>query len=287
MKVALLGTAPSSCRKAPFADPSWFIWGCSPGLYPVCPRADAWFEVHRWEPPVIGKPDQQVPWFTPEYVLWLARLKCPVWVGGSVPDLPNAKPLPWQELTDKYGDFFFTSSLSWMAAMAMEAIFVNRELLAAKDPRAIEGEDAIGFWGVDMSATEEYGYQRAGCQFFATLAASKGIRIVTPPESDLMMPPPLYGICEWSNRHIKLTCRKNELLSRKAALEEQKRVVEVSLSHTVGQIDDMNYHLGTWIHEGERKGTKFEEMFVSPPVVAPAPAETESADWGPAEPPAP
>ena len=72
MKIALVGSAPSSVRLAPFDDPSWDIWGCSPGAYPVFAqkRVDMFFELHRWEPPVVGRADQQVPWFTPEYVQW-------------------------------------------------------------------------------------------------------------------------------------------------------------------------------------------------------------------------
>jgi hypothetical protein len=32
-KIAVMGSAPSSVALAPFGDPSWEIWGCSPGLY--------------------------------------------------------------------------------------------------------------------------------------------------------------------------------------------------------------------------------------------------------------
>ena len=31
LKIALVGTAPSSRMLAPYNDPSWKIWGCSPG----------------------------------------------------------------------------------------------------------------------------------------------------------------------------------------------------------------------------------------------------------------
>src|SRR5215831_4146159 len=46
LKVALIGTAPSSRMLAPYNDPSWKIWGCSPGNMKILPRADVWFEVH-------------------------------------------------------------------------------------------------------------------------------------------------------------------------------------------------------------------------------------------------
>ena len=88
MKIAILGSAPSSLSLAPFGDETWKIWGCSPGVYPFCPRADAWFELHRWEPGVVGKPETQKPWFSPEYVLWMAQRepnRCPVWMAEPTP----------------------------------------------------------------------------------------------------------------------------------------------------------------------------------------------------------
>lgn len=264
MKIALVGTAPSSMRLAPFGDPSYLIWGCSPGLYPYAPRVDAWFELHRYEPPVIGKPDQQVQWFSPEYCAWMAKLPCTVWMREAVPAIPRSETLPHQDLVKKYGHFFFTSSLAWMAAMAIEAILLNRELLKAGVPEAKpigpEGE-MIGFWGVDMAATEEYGYQRAGCQFFATLAASMGIKVHVPPESDLMTPAPLYGIFEGDHRAIKYLARHRELSGRRDALAAQVASLSNSLHFVNGAIDDMNYHMQMWQHEGQVLGTRFEDIF--------------------------
>jgi hypothetical protein len=277
MKIALIGSAPSSMKLAPFGDPSWLIWGCSPGVYFQAPRVDAWFEVHRWEPPVIGKPDQQVPWFSPEYCMWMSMLKCPVWMLEHVPQIPNSTALPWQDLVRKYGHFFFNSSLSWMCAMAIEAIKLNRQLLAEGDARAIKSAepDMIGFWGVDMAADEEqYTGQKAGCQFFATLAASLDIKVITPPESDLMIPRPLYGVSETMPRHIKLMARNKELMQRKAHAENNLHRMQMELHFVAGALDDMKYHLNTWVHEGQIEGPKFEEIFVPPAPPAAAPVET-------------
>ena len=85
------------------------------------------------------------------------------------PEIPNALAYPVNDMVEKYGPFFFTSSLSWMFAQALER----------------EGVEEIGLWGVDMSAHEEYGLQRPGCQYFITLAMQRGIKVTIPPESDL------------------------------------------------------------------------------------------------------
>lgn len=274
MKIACVGTQPASVRLAPFGDTSWEIWGCSPGLYPLASRTSAWFELHRWEPPVLGDPSKQVPWFTPEYCGWMAQRPHVVWMREQVPAIPNSRKLPWEDLVKKYGHFFFTSSLAWMAAMAIEAILINRDLIVKGDPRAMpprEGEgDCLGFWGVDMSTDEEYVMQRSGCQFFATIAASMGIEVVTPPESDLMMPPALYGIAEGWPRQIKLLTRINAHKQRIAEFDQQIRHLEKMKSGFEGALEADTYHLRTWTHEGSYSGTRFEDIFAKPAI----PAET-------------
>ena len=126
-KIALVGSAPSSVRLAPYHDPSWEIWGCSPGVYGVAARVDAWFELHRYEP---GQT-----WFSPEYCQWMAKFPGPVYMSEVRIEIPNSQVLPVEALVEKYGPYFFTSSLSWMFAMAIEA-----------------GATTIGLWGVDMAA---------------------------------------------------------------------------------------------------------------------------------------
>ena len=46
MKVAIIGTSPSSRMLAPFADESWQIWVCSQGNVGKLPRVSKWFEIH-------------------------------------------------------------------------------------------------------------------------------------------------------------------------------------------------------------------------------------------------
>lgn len=246
MKIAIMGSAPSSMSLAPFGDPEWKIWGCSPGLYPNCPRVDAWFELHRWEPPVIGKPQLQKPWFSPEYVAWMGQQKL-VWMQAKVPEIPGSDVFPARELVNKFGNFFMTSSISWMMAMAIDQILLERE----QDPDHDRRKDAIGLFGVDMAATEEYGYQRAGCQFFIQTAVNLGIEIVVPPESDLTRPMPLYGVSEGSHYIIKATQRMRELQGRRQQCMDVIKQTEKQLAFLDGAIDDLNYHIQTWHQEPE------------------------------------
>lgn len=268
MKIALCGTSPYSVRLTPYGDMTWKIWGCSPGLYPIAGRLDAWFELHRWEPPTLGAPHMQVPWFSPEYCGWMAQRTHVVWMAQKLAAIPMSQALPVADLVKKYGHYFFTSSLAWMAAMAIEAILLNRELLAAGDPAAMPGvpgePDAIGFWGVDMSTEEEYILQRSGCQFFATLAASMNIKVIVPPESDLLIPPALYGIAESSPRAIRSRARLDMMKQRKEQANAMLTQAHKDVAFMDGQMDAEQYNIRTWTHEGEIRGTSFEDIFAAP-----------------------
>ena len=247
MKIAVLGSAPSSVLKAPFGDPSWEIWACSPGAYPHLARVDEFFEVHRWEPGVIGKAATQKPWFSPEYVAWM-RMQKRVWVAdpAAMADLPNAQELPWRELVPIYGHYCWTSSIAYMLAMAIEKIKQSRATRTAPE------EDAIGLWGVDMAANEElYSGQRSACQWFVQVLVGLKIPFIVPPESDLLVPPPMYGVVETHHRHIKYTERVRELEGRLAHVRAQKEAMVQNEMFLQGAIDDMKYHLTMWMHEGE------------------------------------
>ncbi len=126
-QLCLLGSAPSSLRLAPFSNPAWAMCGCSPGVYGVAPRVDAWVELHRYEP---GQP-----WFSPEYCQYLHNFKGPVWMAEKRLEVPNSTELPLVDLIQKYSPYFFNSSLSYMMAMAIEAGFKR-----------------IALFGVDMAA---------------------------------------------------------------------------------------------------------------------------------------
>lgn len=254
-KIAILGSAPSSVNLAPYSDPSWQIFGCSPGVYAVAPRVDAWFELHRWEPGVIGKAATQVPWFSPEYVAWMSK-QPNVWMYEAVPEIPGSKRLPVEDLTAKYGTYFFTSSIAFMLACAIEDIL---------EDRAATGDmGQISLYGVDMAANEEYGYQRAGCQHFILLAIELGIEVYVPPESDLLRPMPLYGISESSHWMIKNTARKRELESRLAQSQNQQSSVMQEIAFLRGALDDMKYHMDTWCEDRQGRGTSASILAQSP-----------------------
>lgn len=219
-KVVLLGTAPTSMNLAPFDNDEWEIWACSPGTCGVR-RINRFFELHRWEP---GQP-----WFSPEYCNFLREFPGEVVMSKHVPEVKGCTVLPYHELVAKYGPYFFTSSLAWMMAMAIEA-----------------GAEKIALYGVDMAATTEYKDQRMGCQYFATIAKARGIEVGVPPESDLLTPAALYGVCENSHAWIKQTARSRELNQRLQTLQQEVTAKTAEMQHLRGVIDDQDWQIVSW-----------------------------------------
>jgi len=240
-KIAILGTAPSSMALAPFADKSWAIWACSPGAFPMCAqnRSDVWFEPHRWQPTAPGKPyaPGTKPWFSADFHTFLREHKGPVFMSQVQPSIPSSVRIPYEDLIAKYGPYFWTSTIVYMIAMAIDQL----------QDRAARGEETvIGLWGVDMSATEEWAYQRPGCQNFIGLAQSLGINVLLPEESDLMRPPTMYGIGEHNPRHISLLARKTSIEAQKAQAVANHQQIAQNINVFNGQLAELEHVLNSW-----------------------------------------
>jgi hypothetical protein len=246
VKIALVGSAPSSITRAPYDDPEWTIWGCSPGAYSSLRRVDAFFELHRFDP------DDPV-WFR-EYVDWMKALACPLYMIEPLPEFPTSLAYPTEAMIARFGRNFFTSSLAWMAALAI--VEIQRAMAASLSADPASDTDVsyeIAFYGVDMAASEEYGLQKPGCLYFIEKARDLGIKVTAPPESDLLRPLPMYGIGEASPMRIKLTIRQRELQGKvnecAAKASKANTEFEAAMREQMfyqGALDDLQYHLNTW-----------------------------------------
>lgn len=275
MKIALIGSAPSSVGLGPYYDKSfqqflqakppseyppslyiqqnWDIWVCSPGAYGIVPRATRWFEVHRWEP---GQT-----WFSPEYVQFLQNFNGPVYTGAPIPEIKNHIVYPYRAVEAAFSSYFLTSSLALMAAIAILEIEQIRKARAAKDPALLPAgidpaelaltdvDDVIGYWGVDMSALEEYSRQKPGCWFFILEALRRGIGHFAPPESDLNNPEMPYGLCEWDNDYIKHTATMKFLNQRLANANAQITNGQAEFAATTGAKDVLSHQIKTHMNK--------------------------------------
>ncbi len=240
-RVAIVGTAPSSRMLTPFNDLSWDIWVCSPGNMEQMPRIDAWFEIHKnllW-PECIG--------YGKPYIEWLSKQTFPVYMQDQS-YFPHAKTFPAQEMVNKFGGDFFTSSFAWMMAFAIA-----------------RGYKEIGLFGVDMASKDEYILQRQGFFFWLKLARDSGIKVTIPPESDLIESPGLYGYSEATRFGRKMNARKQELLGRVAQFEQaeipklqaQLKGAQDNVTYLKGAIEDLEYITSIWPrigHTGEQNG---------------------------------
>lgn len=222
LKIAMVGTAPSSRLLAPFSDPDWTIWVCSPGNMNAVPRADAWFEVHSnllWPECIsYGKP----------YVEWLQAQTFPVYMQNQQL-VPRATTLPIQELVNEFGKYFFTSSFAYMIAMAIKA-----------------GAAEIALFGIDMASKDEYILQRPGGHFFMQEAAKRGIKVSIPFESDLAQAPELYGYADSTPFGRKVHVRKKELEDRIAGMKADQAKLVHSITYLEGALEDLDYIKSIW-----------------------------------------
>lgn len=247
-RIALIGSAPSSVRRAPYSDPSWTIWACSPGAIGFVSRCDRFFEIHGWRP--------ENPCREANYVNKLKTLTCPIFMVHPVPELPTSVPYPKEEVLGySYGRTIdhdgnvrsahfdptdFSSSLSWMLAMAI-----------------MERPDEIGLWGVDMSAQEEWHGQRSGCQHLIHIAKSIGIKITLPPESDLIRPAPLYGYQEHDHYWVKLREALREVNDRINDATNRRQAAHDEYNFLCGARDRIVYDMKTWVGDNQALGMAY------------------------------
>lgn len=207
MKIGILGTA-FSFHQAPFNDPSWQLWACNLG---EPPRWDRWFQLHS-DAVIDGNAGHRE---------WLAAQTKPVYLQRPDATIPNATRYPLETMTAKYGTWFFTSTIAFMLAMALEEADVTE----------------IGLWGVDMADQTEYGAQKNGVRFFLQVARMRGIKLVLPPECEVMVPGRIYGYDELTWLEMKSKARHGELLVRQQEVEGRKQRLVLEKAALMGKRD--------------------------------------------------
>jgi len=224
MKVALVGTCPSSRMLAPFTNGDWEIWACSPGnAFGLLPRVTRWFEIHGdlgWQ--------ESGAWGASKYVDWLNEQDFPVYA-QSREYIKRAIAYPLDEMIAKHSLYFFTSTFAYMMAMAIA-----------------EGATEIGLFGIDMTLPGEYADQRPAMQHFIVVCMALGIKVGAPDESDIMLPPPLYGYVDATPPGRKLHVYQGELETRLADAEKRQRQAELDAALLKGAAEGIDYARRVW-----------------------------------------
>lgn len=212
--IAILGSNPANVMDAPFGDPGWLIYACSPHNveHRTLPRVDQWFEVHD---PIEDKTRKfgylyavsQMPFvwmrdeaalksglfrgarrYPSEKIRGTARVETIKKPTGQYQQAvgPDGKPGLVEVLTRETAEIpnndgvfaynMFTSSIAWMLAKA---------ILDCEE----QGIRNIGLWGIMQASETEYSYQRPGLQYFFDQAVQRGINVLAPRESCLFDAP--------------------------------------------------------------------------------------------------
>lgn len=138
---------------------------------------DRCFEVHQEHQWAAYANSLYANWLTDPKTLDGTDKPIPVYVQESVAKKYKAcKPFPFAEAEKLMGVTYFTSSFSYMLAMAI-----------------MEGATEIGIWGVDLVHGEEYEEQRPCAEYLLGIARAKGIKITIPQQSALLKSPWVYG----------------------------------------------------------------------------------------------
>ena len=163
MKVAIVGTAPSTFPMAPWDDPEWEIW-CLNDMHVVpLKRWDRWFQVHPYNDLDFGtsagaglsghviddRSDAE------KHIEWAKGQSKPIYC--MAPDhhlFKRGVAIPKEEMIERYGTFFLSSAVAWMMAVAIDE----------------NGITDLGLYGVDMAETSEYAHMKPGVKFFKWVA---------------------------------------------------------------------------------------------------------------------
>ena len=164
-KIAIVGWSVTRAS-APYGDEDWDIWVMNRNLLNY-PRHTLHFDVHD---------TYNIPL---EYAKYISENKEKSVLTGTDPRFNEATIYPKDLIIEKYGDFF-TNSMSWMIAYAIE-----------------QNPTDIGIYGVDCMAKEEYSEQRPSIMYMLGIARGKGINLHFPGGCKLFRKEKLY----WNNKN--------------------------------------------------------------------------------------
>ena len=175
--IAILGSHPETKMQAPFDDPSWLIYACSPHNSPygglgasALPRVNQRFELHI----PLSHPSRPY-----GYLRWLADQPEPLWLRDqeALRWFPGARLYPEAELKKRFGWPAFTSTIAYIAAKAI----VDCEEL---------GIPAIALFGILQATRTEYELHKTGTQQMIYEADKAGITVLVPPQAKHLIEPP-------------------------------------------------------------------------------------------------
>lgn len=250
-KIAICGFASSTRHLMPVHDLAWVVTGMNQ-LYRHLPRADFWFDIHKnWEEGNVEGTD---------HPRALREIGFPVFMVERTPLVPNSVRFPIERILAKFGIDYFTSTVSYMIALAIDAIDAKVERRLNEIPqnggsiadavalaRSIYAEYTIGIFGIDLIVGDEYDFQKACVEFWIGEADARGIEVTIPPASALLKQRWRYGYeSEPDGGVIKvsdLQLRQREIEQRMQKAQEIQARAVAELQTLDGARQELAHHL--------------------------------------------
>jgi hypothetical protein len=182
-KIAILGFG-RTVKDCPWQDPSWELIGMNGFWRAAKPdfgidvpedRYALWFDMHSLEYTraygiKAGFGDAQERWLEKEHPF-------PVFMLEANPAFPSVLAFPIEELVDKLGRDYFTSSVSYEIAYAL----------------CLPDIAEIGLWGIDLTHDTEYADQRPCAEYWIGRAEAMGIKVTVHEQSAMLKQRYRYG----------------------------------------------------------------------------------------------
>lgn len=213
-QIAICGFASSTRHHIPVADPSWIITTLNQ-LYRHIPRSDVHFDIHHyWKEENVAGTDHEG---------WIKGCGIPCYMADLYPEAPTGVRYPVERLIAKYGLDYFTSTVAFEVAWAIDCF--DREVQKQIDAlpyvptpnevKALYEQYRIGIYGIDLIVGTEYDWQKACVEFWIGIGAAKGIHFSIPQESALLKQQYRYGYEREPNTGLlkisELNARFNEI----------------------------------------------------------------------------
>ncbi len=182
-KIAILGFG-RTVKDCPWQDPSWELIGMNGFWRAAKPdfgidvpeeRYALWFDMHSLEyTRAYGKKagfgDAQERWLEKEHPF-------PVFMLEENPAFPSVLAFPIDDLVEKLGRDYFTSSVSYEIAYAL----------------CLPNVAEIGLWGIDLTHDSEYADQRPCAEYWIGRAEAMGIKVTVHEQSAMLKQRYRYG----------------------------------------------------------------------------------------------
>lgn len=281
-KIALIGFATSSRHMAPLDDPDWAIVGMNQlqrhlrhllpgpdgeplmgqdGKTPISSlrHGDLWFEIHKeYNDAVIPGTDHEQ---------WLKDCDMPVYMTHEFPGIDNAVAFPIDRLMEKFDIDYFTSTVAYMFAWAIDHIdgMVEQRLegkrcggptLSVLDKvRKMYAEHTVGIFGIDLVVGEEYTDQRPCAEYWLGQAMARNISLVIPESSALLTQHYRYGY----EMEPEGLLRRSDFSKRRATLQNEHENASKKAIEFYGRTEELKLTPVSEQYEAQRKA-RLEEL---------------------------